>query len=82
MAIKKQDAVSWFPAEDEGWWESVIADEDKRPAPHVAARSALVKPETIKPEAAASLSAEITHLKPDWDRVRAIYDKIRSSRFL
>jgi small subunit ribosomal protein S1 len=73
--IKKENPISWTPAEEEGWWEAVMADEDKRPAFH-APRTAPVRsaPAPVAVPASAAVM-EMPRPKPNWELARTIYQQ-------
>src|SRR5512132_1193917 len=67
-AKRKHDNT--MPTTDEGWWESVLAEErlhaPTRPQPVV------VKPKPT-PETKAELVQEVAPVQANWDEVKALY---------
>jgi small subunit ribosomal protein S1 len=63
---------SEMPLVDDGWWESVLADEHKFAAPHPKS----VAPAPVEPEKAEAVS-EIKAEPVDWDSVKQFYKNDR-----
>src|SRR5512143_1840308 len=69
MATKKQDQVNSAPNIDEGWWESVLAEEARHPA-HTPVRS------SAKAEARhEGKSDEAQKISPNWVQVKDLYQR-------
>src|SRR5512142_2641595 len=69
MTTKKQEQGNAMPSLDEGWWESVLAEESRHPT-HTPVRSA-PKPEGRRegrPEEPAKIS-------PNWVQVKDLYQR-------
>ncbi len=69
MTTKKQDQENQMPAVDEGWWESVLAEEARHPT-HTPVRS------SPKPEARHDgKSEEAAKISPNWVQVKDLYQR-------
>ncbi len=69
MANKKQEQEGSMPTVDEGWWESVLAEESRHPT-HAPGRS------QPKPEPRGEAKAEEAQkIIPNWVQVKDLYQK-------
>ncbi len=69
MANKKQEQEGSMPTVDEGWWESVLAEESRHPT-HAPGRS------QPKPEPRGEAKAEeVQKITPNWVQVKDLYQK-------
>ena len=60
-----------MPTTDEGWWESVLAEE-RLHAPSRSPQPTAIKPKAV-PEAKAETGPEVVPVLTNWDEVKALY---------
>ena len=61
-----------MPSTDEGWWESVLAEE-RRHAPVRPPQPVAAKPNPVAPQAKAEVRPLTEVVEADWDQVRELY---------
>src|SRR5215203_1157526 len=61
-----------MPSTDEGWWESVLAEE-RRHAPVRPQQTVTARPNTVAPQAKAETRPATEVVQADWDQVKELY---------
>ena len=70
----KRKYESAMPIIDEGWWESVLAEERQYTSPRPS--QGMTKPKAmLQPKAEAAPAAEVP--QPDWDALKELYSNDR-----
>jgi small subunit ribosomal protein S1 len=71
----KRKYESAMPTTDEGWWESVLAEEMRHATPRVQPQA--VKPKSAAQEMAAESVQVAEPIQPNWDEIKELYSSDR-----